>query len=154
MPRVEQNNNSISTSSSDNSSSSSIPISLHDALTNSQCSKCGKQLEWEADFNNITQPKYTSKHCNQDYIIRIDTVKVETIEREDYSLKERKEKPKQVHDLSSSIEKEQEEKEPRVIKMAQALQKEERESEQIDVNPEKMIEEEEKRQPQAFKEDE
>jgi NAD-dependent SIR2 family protein deacetylase len=131
MPKVEQNN--ISTSSS-------IPISLHYALTNSQCSKCGKQLEWEADFNNITQPKYTSKHCNQDYIIRIDTVKVETIGREDYSLREEEEKQKQVHDLSSSIEEKEEE--PRAIKMAQALQKEERESEQIDTSPEKIIEEE------------
>jgi NAD-dependent SIR2 family protein deacetylase len=154
MPKVEQNNN-ISTSSSNSSissNSSSIPISLHHALTNSQCSKCGKQLEWEADFNNITQPKYISKHCNQDYIIRIDTVKVETIEREDYPVREGEKKQKQVHDLPSSIE--EEEVEPRAIKMAQALQKEERESEQIDVNPEKIIKEEEKRQPQAFKEEE
>jgi hypothetical protein len=142
----------MSTSSSSSNSSSSIPISLHHALTNSQCSKCGKQLEWEADFNDITQPKYTSKHCNQDYVIRIDTVKVETIEREDHSLREREEKQKQVHNLPSSIE--EEEKEPRAIEMAQALQKEERESEQIDVNPERIIEEEEKRQPQAFKEEE
>ena len=142
----------MSTSSSSSNSSSSIPISLHHALTNSQCSKCGKQLEWEADFNDITQPKYTSKHCNQDYVIRIDTVKVETIEREDHSLREREEKQKQVHNLPSSIE--EEEKEPRAIEMAQALQKEERESEQIDVNPEKIIEEEKKRQPQAFKEEE
>src|ERR671925_484883 len=111
MPKVEQNNNNISPSNND-----SVPISLHHALTNSQCSKCGKQLEWEANFDNITQPKYISKHCNQDYIIRIDTVKVEMVEREDYSLKERKEKLKQVHDLSSSIEKEQEKKEPRAIK--------------------------------------
>jgi NAD-dependent SIR2 family protein deacetylase len=108
MPNVEQNKNNISTSSSDNSSSSSsIPISLHDALTNSQCSKCGKQLEWEADFNNFTQPKYTSKHRNQDYIIRIDTVKVEIAKGEESSLLK-------------------EEEEPRAIKMAQALLKEER----------------------------
>ena len=154
MPRVEQNNNNISTNSSDSSirSNSSTPVSLHHALTNSQCSNCGKQLEWEADFNNITQPKYISKHCNQEYIIRIDTVKVETIEREDYPLREGEKKQKQVHDLPSSIE--EEEREPRAIKMAQALQKEERESEQIDVNPEKIIEEEEKRQPHAFKEEE
>ena len=149
MSKVEQNNNS-SAVSSNGSGSSSVPISLHYALTNSQCSKCGKTLEWEADFNNITQPKYTSKHCNQDYIITIDTVKVETIGREDYSLKEGDEKLKQVYDLSSSIEGE----EPRAIKMAQELQKEEREPEQLDVSPEKIIEEEEKRQPQAFKEEE
>lgn len=35
------------------------------------------QLEWKADFDAINQPKYTSHHCNQDYVIRIDTVKVE-----------------------------------------------------------------------------
>ena len=33
MPRVEQNG---------------MPTSLHYALTDSQCSKCGKQLEWNA----------------------------------------------------------------------------------------------------------
>ena len=147
MPKVEQNNNS-STGNSDGSGS--VRISLHYALTNSHCSKCGNPLEWEADFNNITQPKYTSKHCNQDYIITIDTVKVETIGRENYSLKDGDEKLKQVYDLSSSIEGE----EARAIKIAQELQKEERESEQLDVNPEKIIEEEEKRQPQAFKEEE
>jgi hypothetical protein len=148
MPKVEQNNNTSTGSS--NGSGSSVPISLHYALTNSQCSKCGKPLEWKAEFNNITEPKYTSKHCNQDYIMTIDTVKVETIGRGDYSLKEGDEKPKQVYDLSSSIEGE----EHRAIKMTQELQKEERESEQLDLNPEKIIEEEEKRQPQAFKEEE
>jgi NAD-dependent SIR2 family protein deacetylase len=64
MPRVEQNN---------------IPTSLHYALTDSQCSKCGKQLEWNANFDDFNQPKYTSQHCNQDYAIHIDTVKVETV---------------------------------------------------------------------------
>ena len=64
MPRVEQN---------------SIPTSLHYALTDSQCSKCGKQLEWNANFDDINQPKYTSQHCNQGYAISIDTVKVEMV---------------------------------------------------------------------------
>ncbi len=64
MPRVEQN---------------SIPTSLHYALTDSQCGKCGGQLEWNANFDDINQPKYTSQHCNQDYAIRIDTVKVEMV---------------------------------------------------------------------------
>jgi NAD-dependent SIR2 family protein deacetylase len=64
MPRVEQN---------------SIPTSLHYALTDSQCSKCGKQLEWNANFDDINQPKYTSQHCNQDYAIHIDTVRVEMV---------------------------------------------------------------------------
>ena len=65
MPRVEQNG--------------TMPTSLHYALTDSQCSKCGAQLEWKADFDDINQPKYTSQHCNQDYAIRIDTVKVEMV---------------------------------------------------------------------------
>ena len=64
MTRVEQNG---------------IPTSLHYALTDSQCSKCGKQLEWNANFDDINQPKYTSQHCNQDYAISIDTVKVEMV---------------------------------------------------------------------------
>ena len=54
MPRVEQNG---------------MPTSLHYALTDSQCSKCGKQLEWNANFDDINQPKYTSQHCNQGYAI-------------------------------------------------------------------------------------
>ena len=65
MPRVEQN---------------SMPTSLHYALTESQCSICGGHLEWEVDFNNINQPKYMSTHCNQDYAIRIDSVKVQILE--------------------------------------------------------------------------
>jgi NAD-dependent SIR2 family protein deacetylase len=64
MPRVEQNG---------------MPTSLHYALTDSQCSKCGKQLEWNANFDDINQPKYTSQHCNQGYAIGIDTVKVEMV---------------------------------------------------------------------------
>ena len=31
----------------------------------------------EGDFDVINQRKYTSRHCNQDYAVRIDTVKVE-----------------------------------------------------------------------------
>jgi NAD-dependent SIR2 family protein deacetylase len=62
MPRVKQN---------------SMPTSLHYALTDSQCSKCGRQLEWSANFNDINQPKYISQHCDQEYTIRVDSVKVE-----------------------------------------------------------------------------
>jgi hypothetical protein len=101
MPKVEQNNNSSTGSS--NGSGNSIPMSLHYALTNSQCSKCGKPLEWKANFNNITQPKYTSKHCSHDYIITIDTVKVETIGKEDYSLKEGDEKLKHVSSIDPEL---------------------------------------------------
>jgi hypothetical protein len=62
MPRVEENG---------------IASSLHYALTDSQCSKCGAQLEWRAEFNDINSPKYMTNHCSQDYIITIDSVKVE-----------------------------------------------------------------------------
>jgi hypothetical protein len=66
MPRVEEN---------------SISSSLHYALTDSQCSICGAQLEWKAEFNDINSPKYTAKHCNHDYIITIDSVKVEVVKQ-------------------------------------------------------------------------
>ena len=56
-----------------------IPSSLHYALTDSQCNKCGAQLEWKAEFNDINSPKYIAKHCSDDYIMTVDTVKVEMI---------------------------------------------------------------------------
>jgi hypothetical protein len=64
MPRVKQN---------------SMLTSLHYTLTDSQCSKCGGQLEWIANFNDINQPKYISQHCNQEYAVRVDSVKVEMV---------------------------------------------------------------------------
>jgi hypothetical protein len=57
----------------------SIPSSLHYALTDSQCNKCGAQLEWKAEFKDINSPKYTARHCGQDYLITIDSVKVEMV---------------------------------------------------------------------------
>jgi NAD-dependent SIR2 family protein deacetylase len=66
MPKVQEQGNSI-------------PSSLHYALTDSQCNKCGAQLEWNAEFNDINSPKYTSQHCGQDYLITIDSVKVEMV---------------------------------------------------------------------------
>jgi DNA-directed RNA polymerase subunit M/transcription elongation factor TFIIS len=68
MPEVQEQGNSI-------------PSSLHYALTDSQCNKCGAQLEWKADFDDINSPKYTAKHCNQDYLISIDSVKVEMVKQ-------------------------------------------------------------------------
>ena len=99
MPRVEQN---------------SMPTSLHYALTDSQCSKCGGQLEWKADFDDINQPKYTSQHCNQDYAIRIDAVKVETVTS-------RVRVKKEARGLED---------EPRAIKMAKRLEEERRNKEE------------------------
>src|SRR5919106_5896171 len=66
MPKVQEQGNSI-------------PWSLHYALRDSQCIKCGAQLQWKAEFNDIYSPKYTAKHCNQDYLITIDSVKVEMV---------------------------------------------------------------------------
>lgn len=94
MPRVEQNG---------------MPTSLHYALTDSQCSKCGKQLEWNANFDDINQPKYTSQHCNQDYAIHIDTVKVQMMTPRGGGRKAAK----------GSLEDE-----PRAIKMAKGLEEE------------------------------
>jgi hypothetical protein len=54
---------------------------LHYALTDSQCNKCGAQLEWKAEFNDINSPKYAAKHCGQDFIITVDTVKVELVKQ-------------------------------------------------------------------------
>jgi hypothetical protein len=54
---------------------------LHYALTDSQCNKCRAQLEWKADFDDINSPKYTAEHCNQDYLITIDSVKVEMVKQ-------------------------------------------------------------------------
>ena len=64
MPRVQQNG---------------IVSRLHYALTDSQCNVCGTQLQWKAKFNDINSPKYIAKHCNLDYIITVDTVKVEVV---------------------------------------------------------------------------
>ena len=68
MPEVQEQGNSI-------------PSSLHYALTDSQYNKCGAQLEWKADFDDINSPKYTAEHCNQDYLITIDSVKVEMVKQ-------------------------------------------------------------------------
>ena len=66
MPRLQQNG---------------IVSRLHYALTDSQCNVCGAQLQWKAKFNDINSPKYTAKHCNLDYIITVDTVKVEMVDK-------------------------------------------------------------------------
>lgn len=100
MTRVEQN---------------SMPTSLHYALTDSQCSICGGQLEWEADYNNINQPKYLSQHCNQDYAIHIETVKVEILGKAS--------KDKQGHEQEESLTSTKEG-EPRALRMAEAMKRE------------------------------
>jgi len=102
MTRVEQN---------------SMPISLHYALTDSQCSICGGQLEWQADFDNINQPKYTSQHCNQNYAIHIDTVKVEILGKK--ALKGKQEE----HEQEKSFMSAKEDDEPKALQMAEAMKR-------------------------------
>ena len=108
MPRVEQD---------------SMPTSLHYALTDSQCSICGGQLEWQADFTSINHPKYTSQHCNQDYAIHIDTVKVEITE------KASRDKQTQEQKKSFMSTKEDDE-EPKALQMAEAMKRQQQQEEQ------------------------
>ena len=58
-----------------------VTSSLHYALTDSQCNRCGEYLKWEANFENINSPKYTAKHCSLNYMITIDSVKVQLVEK-------------------------------------------------------------------------
>jgi hypothetical protein len=103
MPKVQEQGNSM-------------PSSLHYALTNSQCSKCEAQLEWKAEFNDINSPKYTAKHCNQDYLITIDSVKVEMVNQS--TRQETKEKTMEENRYKQQ---EQQEQEPKAITMAEEL---------------------------------
>ena len=103
MPKVQEQGNSM-------------PSSLHYALTNSQCSKCEAQLEWKAEFNDINSPKYTAKHCNQDYLITIDSVKVEMVNQS--TRQETKEKTMEENKYKQQ---EQQEQEPKAITMAEEL---------------------------------
>ena len=64
MPRLEENG---------------MVLRLHHALTDFEYNRCGAQLEWKAEFKDINSPKYTAKHCNEDYIITIDSVKVDAV---------------------------------------------------------------------------
>jgi hypothetical protein len=57
---------------------SSTITNLQDALKELQCNKCGSLLKWKTNFSDINQPKYLSTHCNQDFVMSIATVRVET----------------------------------------------------------------------------
>ena len=98
-----------------------MPISLHYALTDSQCSICGGQLEWQADFDNINQPKYISQHCNQEYAIRIDTVKVEILGKAS--------KDKQGHEQEKNLMSTKEG-EPKALQMAEAMKRQQQQQQQ------------------------
>ena len=58
---------------------SSTITNLQYALKELQCNKCGSLLKWKTNFSDINQPKYLSTHCNQDFVISIATVRVETL---------------------------------------------------------------------------
>ena len=107
MPRVEQN---------------SMPTSLHYALTDSQCSICGGQLEWQAEFDNINQPKYSSQHCNQDYAIHIETVKVEILGKAS--------KDKQGHEDEKNFRSTKEEHEPKALQMAEGKKRQQQQQQE------------------------
>jgi hypothetical protein len=107
MPRVEQN---------------SMPTSLHYALTDSQCSICGVQLEWEVDFNNVNQPKYMSKHCNQDYAIHIETVRVEILGKA-FS-KDRQGREDEKNFMSGKDD------EPKALQMAEAMKRQQQQEQE------------------------
>jgi hypothetical protein len=111
MARVEQEN--------------SMPISLHYALTDSQCSICGGQLEWEADFNNINQPKYISQHCNKDYAIHIETVKVEILGKASQE-KQGQEQEQEKRFMPTT----KEDDEPKALQMAEAMKIQQQQQEQ------------------------
>jgi hypothetical protein len=106
MPRIEQNN--------------SLPISLHYALTDSQCNICGGQLEWQADFGNINQPKYVSRHCNQDYAIHIETVKVVKLDKASKD-REGQQQEKSIVSMKQDV--------PKALKMAEAMKMQQQEEE-------------------------
>src|SRR5215210_1033177 len=107
MTRIEQN---------------SMPISLHYALTDSQCSICGGHLEWQADFDNINQPKYISQHCDQDYAIHIDTVKVEILAKAS--------KDKQGREDDKNFMSAKEDDEPKALQMAEAMKRQQQQQHQ------------------------
>jgi hypothetical protein len=107
MPKVEEN---------------SMPSSLHYALTDSQCSICGGQLEWQADFDNINQPKYISQHCDQDYAIHIETVKVEILGEAS--------KGKQGYEQEKSFTSTKEDDEPKALQMAEGMKRQQQQEQE------------------------
>jgi hypothetical protein len=111
MPQVQENG---------------IVSRLHYALTDSQCNKCGAQLEWKAEFNDINSPKYTAKHCGQDFVITVDTVKVEVFEQPTEQREEEKNFEEEGISTTNPVEEENEnrkeqQEQPNAITMAKLL---------------------------------
>ena len=108
MPRVQQNG---------------IVSRLHYALTDSQCNVCGAQLQWKAKFNDINSPKYTAKHCNLDYIITVDTVKVEVVDKKSVEQGEGKaeESPPKSGGENERQQQQKRQEQPKALTMAELL---------------------------------
>ncbi|MGB8025031.1 MAG: hypothetical protein WCF06_12020 [Nitrososphaeraceae archaeon] len=107
MPRVQQNG---------------IVSRLHYALTDSQCNVCGAQLQWKAKFNDINSPKYTAKHCNLDYIITVDTVKVEVVDKKSVEQGEGKaEESSPKSGGENERQQQQQQEQPKALTMAELL---------------------------------
>jgi hypothetical protein len=51
-------------------------MKLHYALTESECIACGGHLEWQLDFKDISRPRYVSYHCDYQYMIFVDNVRI------------------------------------------------------------------------------
>ncbi len=88
---------------------------MHYALTDSQCSDCGAQLEWNAVFDNISMPKYISKHCGKIYTISIETVKFG------------------IRDENDETQEENYQKEPHAIIMAKGMKRRMQESDKKEI---------------------
>lgn len=108
VPRVQENG---------------IVSRLHYALTDSQCNVCGAQLQWKAKFNDINSPKYTAKHCNLDYIITVDTVKVEVVDKKSVEQGEGKaeESPPKSGGENERQQQQKRQEQPKALTMAELL---------------------------------
>jgi hypothetical protein len=45
-----------------------------------QCKKCGSPLIWKTNFSDINQTKFLLTHCNKDFVISVDSVRIQTQE--------------------------------------------------------------------------
>ena len=96
------------------------PLTLHDAVTHYECKICGEPLEWNLGFNKaLNQPTYTSMHCNLEYEIIIDTVKIRIL-KPSKQLREREMYSKD----GTPIQREQCKPDPRFVKLFNGIPRE------------------------------
>jgi hypothetical protein len=136
---------------------SSKALTLHDAMTHYECTICGKSLEWTLSSNkHFNQPTYSSQHCNLEYEIIIDTVKIRilsllertreselrTLSKEGI-IEANKKLQKQQEGKDSEIRKQiLKECEPRAITMAKGLKEKRKREEQSQGDKEEAVIEE------------